>query len=148
MKRINKNKPSWFADVRTLNKWRDVQGILFFSGHQCQIVICSCEVPQFIWLARPVRIIEEDGVIVGTFAVNEHIREAQRKAKKDIDPYVWKCGGYVRGLCAFRLNVDPVEINIFDSIPDIRYLNFDERKTLEDKIANVTEVKEKHKRVS
>ncbi len=136
-------KPNWFFDLRTLNKWRDVQGILFLNGHQCQIVVCSGGQPHFIWLQKPIRIIEEDGVIVGTFAANEHIRETERKMKLNISPYDWKCAGYMRGLSAFVLNVELTELPIFDTMPNSRYLDFDERNKLEDKIATVLRAKEK-----
>lgn len=128
-------KSKLFLDTKTLNRWKSVQGLFLMAGNQAQ-VICRCYgTTQHLWLARPAQISELDGVILLTFALNQHIREAQIKKKLSVDPYIWKAAKYVRRLSACIMEFEPEELTLVDTLPNIRYLNFDERSELEAKIS-------------
>lgn len=134
-------KPSWFIDTKTLNRWQTIQGLFLFPGHVAQIILTFQREPYMVWLKKPVRIEELNHLIVATFALNDEEREACYIARRDVPPYIWKSAIYNRELKAFIGQIDQGDLEHLENISNSRYLKFDERKALADKLMGVNELK-------
>jgi hypothetical protein len=120
-------KPSWATSTKELNKWKKAQGIFMFSGNQCQVMIMDLDDPIGILIQKPVRISRDDGVIVGSFCLNEFEVKAGKQKKQEVKPYYF-AAPYARHARCFVYQANGAQLPLILSNPDIRYVEGKDRE--------------------
>lgn len=120
-------KPSWATPTKELNKWKKAQGVFMFSGNQCQVMIVDLDDPIGILIQKPVRISRDEGVIVGSFCLNEHEVRAGKKEKREVKPYYF-AAPYVRASKCFVYQCNGAQLPLILGNPEIRYVDGKDRE--------------------
>ena len=127
MKKKSKSKPHWYITTRELNQWKKAQGVYVLSGGIAQLVFIDLTDPIGIMLQRPVKLSKEEGVIIGTFIINEPQVRDTKKTKHPARPY-YIVSVYNQRAKAFMYVVPGQFLPQILDHPDIRYICGEERE--------------------